>query len=740
LADDTTAPDAPTAEFNEDGSVVSGTAEAGSTVTVKDQDGNVLGTAVTDEDGNYVVELADPLNDGEVVDVTATDVAGNESAPTEATAPDIQVDAVDNLVTAGVDFEYPVTESTLDNAISYSWLIGAFGLVIGTTSGSTEFTVAEDQIADVTLEISSGSWASFFDSVSVTVSKFENGSWVEVGSSSSGGLLDFIGIFGEVAKLELSGLTSGQYKVDMSSFNAVTLPGWVETDIIIKSYDTAQEPTVTAVTPVDGNVITDTDDAYGQDDVPASAVVSEVDGQAVLGETTITGDYGTLVISPDGSYTYTPNSDVGVIGKTEVFEYTVIDPVTGKSDTANLIIQIGTNSDLGLTWDAENPTVNAVTVVATDNADLIGVDATNITETAAGPSASHNWLVGFGQSGTVITDVITVAENTFADITASASTSGGLGLGGSLTLQFQKFENGTWVTKDTISANSLGDFLGIFSNGNGKVYEQQEAGQYRFVLGYNTGVGVLGGVAVTTQIETTHLDDFTKTPIDAVSGNIYTDDDGAGTDTLASVYTDLFVSTDGGATWTEVLSTGSDFVGNHGTLSIKSDGSYTYDVTDGALTGGANDEFTYKLVAPNGDESIATLTINAGENYNTSAGNDIITGSAGDDTYTTNGGADTVIFDLLDNADALGGNGHDTWTDFDLAEGDKIDITELLAGQAVGNDNIGQFVTVTQVGDDTVISIDRDGSGSTFNSAELLTLKNTDVTLDDLLQNNQLLF
>ncbi|WP_411688444.1 Ig-like domain-containing protein, partial [Acinetobacter indicus] len=85
-APDTTAPEAPTAAFNEDGSEVSGTAEPGSTVTVKDKDGNVLGTAVTDEDGNYTVELEDPLNDGEVVDVTATDASGNESAPTEAVA------------------------------------------------------------------------------------------------------------------------------------------------------------------------------------------------------------------------------------------------------------------------------------------------------------------------------------------------------------------------------------------------------------------------------------------------------------------------------------------------------------------------------------------------------------------------------------------------------------------------------------------------------------------------------
>ena len=87
-ADDTTAPTAPTADVVNNGTQVTGTAEPGSTVTVKDQGGNVLGTAVTDENGNYTVDLTTPLTNGEVVDVTAKDVAGNESEPTQATADD----------------------------------------------------------------------------------------------------------------------------------------------------------------------------------------------------------------------------------------------------------------------------------------------------------------------------------------------------------------------------------------------------------------------------------------------------------------------------------------------------------------------------------------------------------------------------------------------------------------------------------------------------------------------------
>ncbi|HBS83120.1 MAG TPA: hypothetical protein DEA72_08675, partial [Halomonas campaniensis] len=89
IAPDTTAPDAPTAEFNADGDMVTGDAELGSTVTVYDGDDNVLGTATADaETGSYSVELDPALADGEEVTVTATDGSGNESEPTTAIAPD----------------------------------------------------------------------------------------------------------------------------------------------------------------------------------------------------------------------------------------------------------------------------------------------------------------------------------------------------------------------------------------------------------------------------------------------------------------------------------------------------------------------------------------------------------------------------------------------------------------------------------------------------------------------------
>ncbi|MDP9030552.1 MAG: Ig-like domain-containing protein, partial [Pseudomonadota bacterium] len=90
IAGDTIAPDAPTnLVVGEDGSTVTGKGEPRATVTVKDADGNVIGTGTVGDDGNFQVTL-DPLQvNGETLAVTLTDAAGNESVPASVIAVDI---------------------------------------------------------------------------------------------------------------------------------------------------------------------------------------------------------------------------------------------------------------------------------------------------------------------------------------------------------------------------------------------------------------------------------------------------------------------------------------------------------------------------------------------------------------------------------------------------------------------------------------------------------------------------
>ncbi|MEN4957722.1 Ig-like domain-containing protein, partial [Stenotrophomonas indicatrix] len=81
---DAVAPAAPVVDPS-NGSELSGTAEAGSTVTLTDGSGNPIGEAIADADGNWSFTPGTPLADGTVVNATATDAAGNTSGPGSAT-------------------------------------------------------------------------------------------------------------------------------------------------------------------------------------------------------------------------------------------------------------------------------------------------------------------------------------------------------------------------------------------------------------------------------------------------------------------------------------------------------------------------------------------------------------------------------------------------------------------------------------------------------------------------------
>ncbi|MDG4967550.1 Ig-like domain-containing protein, partial [Lactococcus lactis] len=88
---DTTAPDAPTVGNvtgnSTNGYTVTGTAEPGSTVTIKDDSGAIVGTGTTNETGDYTVTLPGSVGPNAPISVTATDTAGNVSDPTPATTP-----------------------------------------------------------------------------------------------------------------------------------------------------------------------------------------------------------------------------------------------------------------------------------------------------------------------------------------------------------------------------------------------------------------------------------------------------------------------------------------------------------------------------------------------------------------------------------------------------------------------------------------------------------------------------
>ena len=71
------------------GTVISGTAEAGATVILTDGGGNPIGQATADGSGNWSFTPGTPLANGSVINAVAQDAAGNTSGPVSTT-----VDAV----------------------------------------------------------------------------------------------------------------------------------------------------------------------------------------------------------------------------------------------------------------------------------------------------------------------------------------------------------------------------------------------------------------------------------------------------------------------------------------------------------------------------------------------------------------------------------------------------------------------------------------------------------------------
>jgi hypothetical protein len=100
IAPDTTPPTPPTAEFDPQGKVITGFAEAGSVVTVKNANNTITLETVTAHatTGAYSITLVTALINKDTVNVTATDAAGNTSIAFPLAAPDVAIPTAKSLV------------------------------------------------------------------------------------------------------------------------------------------------------------------------------------------------------------------------------------------------------------------------------------------------------------------------------------------------------------------------------------------------------------------------------------------------------------------------------------------------------------------------------------------------------------------------------------------------------------------------------------------------------------------
>ncbi|WP_039135966.1 Ig-like domain-containing protein, partial [Gallibacterium genomosp. 2] len=157
-------------DVSDDGTRVTGTAEPGSTVTVKDEKDNVIGTGkANEEDGKFDITLDEPKTALEELSVTATDNANNESNSEKVTAPLVvpktKPDFDYAVPVAGVDKLYNAKEVGTDGTITVKVIPNAnIGDSVSITrDGKTEvFKITTDNKNGIEVEVKPGSEISAF--------------------------------------------------------------------------------------------------------------------------------------------------------------------------------------------------------------------------------------------------------------------------------------------------------------------------------------------------------------------------------------------------------------------------------------------------------------------------------------------------------------------------------------------------------------------------------------------------
>ncbi|UQI32629.1 retention module-containing protein [Pseudomonas bijieensis] len=347
--------------------------------------------------------------------------------------------------------------------------------------------------------------------------------------------------------------------------------------------NTASETLVTLT----GNVLTN--DHQGADRIPTGP-----DSGPIIGGT-FTGTYGTLVLNPNGTYTYTLNiSDPQFVALhgggsgTETFTYTLTD-ADGDTSTANLVLQVHNNDDpvvlVGLDTeggelslqeknlsDGSSPDASSLTqsgtftVTALDGVQTLSVGGINV--------VTGGVAAGFPQS------ITTALGNTLTITGYNATT-------GVVSYSYTLLDNETHPNAN--GANNLSEqFAVVVTDDNGTTANG------------NLDVNIVDDLP--KAVDDSNASTASETNL-TLTGSVLTNDT-QGADHVAS----------------GPITPGT-FTGTYGTLVLNADGSYTYtlntaDADFKGLHGGGNgsETFTYTLTDADGDTSTANLVLQVHNN------------------------------------------------------------------------------------------------------------------------------
>jgi VCBS repeat-containing protein len=372
----------------------------------------------------------------------------------------------------------------------------------------------------------------------------------------------------------------------------------------------------------DGNVITGlgttNDDASKDSDLGGAdgATVTDLAGKNgtdtdASDKLTVKGEYGTLVMNADGTYTYTRDNgdptvdkDGNTITLQDKFTYTLTDD-DGDEVTANLTIDIRDNPVIVTPppppGSGDNPIdLNKSGTAVFESGLPDGSQPADNTETTKG-SVKVDAKDGVQ---TVTIDGVTIKlDGTSTTIT---------GKHGDIVVTWDdanKEIDYTYTLKDNDPTHSQPG-NDVIPGEDFKVVVTDKDG--------DKGTGDIN-IIIVDDVPTARNDiDTLAIGENSQSGNVITGDGttggkgGVGADTLGADGATVSAVTGFNGSKDEDASNGLSVDGQYGKLTLNADGSYTYTRNAGS-PGGVTDVFTYTLKDADGDTSTATLTINVGD-------------------------------------------------------------------------------------------------------------------------------
>ncbi|EJD2376272.1 BapA prefix-like domain-containing protein, partial [Salmonella enterica] len=586
---DTLAPGTPSGMLSADGGSLSGLAEANSIVTVTLAGGVTL-TTTAGSNGAWSLTLPTKQIEGQLINVTATDAAGNASGTLGITAPVLPLAARDNITS--LDLTSTAATSTQNYSDYGLLLVGALGnvaSVLGNDTAQVEFTIAEGGTGDVTIDAAAtGIVLSLLSTQEIVVQRYDAslGAWTTIVNTAVGDFANLLTLTGSGVTLNLSGLSEGQYRV--LTYNTSLLATGSYTSLDVDVHQTSAG-IISGPTMSTGNVMAD-DTAPTGTTVTAITNANGVSTPVGAGGVDIQGQYGTLHINQDGSYTYTLTNPTAGYGHKESFTYTITQNGVGSS-AAQLVINLG-------------PAPVPGSVIATDNNASLVFD-THVSYVNNGPSTQSGVTVlsvGLGNvlNANLLDDmtnpiIFNVEEGATRTMTLQG-TVGGVSLVSTFDLYVYRF-NDTIQQYEQFRVQKGWINTLLLAGQSQPLTLTLPGGEYLFVLNTASGISVLTGYTLAiSQDHTYAVDSITAN----TTGNVLTNDI-APTDALLTEVNGVAISATG---TTEVN-------GLYGTLTIDAKGNYTYTLKNGVGADSIKtpDSFIYTVKAPNGDTDTASLNI-----------------------------------------------------------------------------------------------------------------------------------